>query len=607
MAFDPQEIDEIPKLPGVYLMKDAKGRILYVGKAKDLRARVRSYFRQRGDGRHKFQFVLQRLADLEVVVTRSDKEALILENNFIKKHRPRYNVAFRDDKSYFHIRIDLKEAFPRVGLVRRPQKDGALYFGPYASSQSVRQTLRLLQRHMGLRSCKELRVRPNDRTCLNYQMGRCAGVCGGEVTPEQYAEKVEEAILFLRGHSRVLIEQLNARMKVAAEALRFEEAARVRDQIRAIERTLEGQRVVTPLGSDRDALGFERIQEGGVVVVIQIREGKVLESLSLPIKPTPFEDEEVLRSFLKQFYDTAGRSIPAEILVPLPLGEETRLLEQWLGDVAGRRVRIRCPKRGEARELVEMAQQNAQWARKREESMEDTLVRLARRLHLRRPPMKMEGFDISNLGGEEAVGSAVRFLDGDPDRRAYRSYGIRTVRGIDDYAMMFELLHRHLRRRQEEGDPPDLIVVDGGKGQLGVAEAVLKELALRDLDVVAIAKGGTQRRGRGEEERDRVFCPGRKDPVSLGRDPSLMRILQHLRDEAHRFALSRHRKRRRRRRMGSSLEEIKGIGPARRRALLRSMGSLRAIRSATIDDLARVPGISPQMARTIYESLHGPD
>jgi excinuclease ABC subunit C len=604
MGFDPQKLEEIPRLPGVYLMKDAQGRTLYVGKAKNLRARVRSYFRVSGDGRDKIRFLLQRLAELEVVVTRSEKEALILENTFIKKYRPRYNVAFRDDKSYFHIRIDLGQPFPRVGLVRRPQKDGALYFGPYASSHSVRQTLRLLQKHMGLRACKDTQMFKKDRTCLNYQMGRCAGVCRGEVTIEEYAGKVQEAVLFLQGSSKQLLANLGIRMKEASDALRFEEAARIRDQIRAIESTLERQRAVTLHGPDRDVLGFHRMGDEGVIVMIQIREGKVLESLPLPLRPSLLEDKEVVSSFLKQYYDSPGRYIPPEILVPFPLREETRVLEQWLGDLSGHRVKIRCPQRGEVRDLLDMAQENARLARVGSQGMEDALVRLASLLDLRRTPRIMEGYDISNLGGEEAVGSAVRFSDGSPDRRAYRSYGIRTVEGVDDYAMMFELLSRHLHRRLDQGDLPDLIVVDGGKGQLGVAQAVLEELGLSHLDVLALAKGGGLPTVKGEESRDRVFVPGRKEAVNLRRDPGLIRMLQQLRDEAHRFALTRHRKRRGRKRMASSLDGIKGIGPARKRALLKHMGSLRRLREATVQELYKVPGISESMARVIFETLH---
>jgi excinuclease ABC subunit C len=603
MSFDSRRTYDLPKLPGVYLMKDAQGRVLYVGKARDLRTRVRSYFRQGSDGRWAIRFLLQRLHDMEVVVTQSEKEALILENSLIKKHRPRYNVAFRDDKSYFHIRMDTSHPFPRASLVRRPQRDGALYFGPYASSHGVRQTLRLLQRHMGIRTCKDSQLRLRRRTCLNFQMGRCAGVCRGAVSAEEYAARVQDAILFLHGKSKQLLDQLQARMKEASSGLRFEEAARIRDQILAVQRTLEGQRVVTPLGSDRDVLGLHREGDKGTIVVLQVREGKVLESRRLPLRPTFLNDEEVVSSFLKQYYDTQ-RPVPPEILLPVSLEEETGVLEQWLGEQAGSRVRIRCPRRGEAKGLVEMAQENARHAGMEMEDPEEALAAMAQRLHLRRLPRIAEGFDISTLGGEGAVGSAVRFVDGAADRRAYRSYGIRTVEGVDDYAMMYELLQRHLRRRREEGDLPDLLVMDGGKGQLGVALAVMDELGLTERDAVALAKG-RGRMAEQEEALDHVFIPGRKEAISMRRDAASLRLLQRLRDEAHRFAVTRHRKRRGRRRMASVLDAIPGVGQARKKALLKQLGSLQKVRDASVEELARVPGISRGLAQRIFEELRG--
>jgi excinuclease ABC subunit C len=602
MALDPKQLEDLPKLPGVYLMKSARGRVLYVGKAKDLRSRVRAYFRDGGDGRPAIRFMVQRVADLEFVVTQSEKEAFILENTFIKKYRPRYNVAFRDDKNYLYIRIHPGETYPRLGLVRRPRRDGALYFGPYASSRSVRQTVRLLQQYMGLRRCKDGQLRRSRRTCLNHQMGRCAGVCRGDVSPEVYADRVQEAILFLRGRSSQLLGRLDQRMRDAADHLRFEEAARLRDQIQAIRKTLEGQRVVVPLGPDRDVIGVHRRGDAGLVLLMQIREGTVWENLALPIRPTPLDDREVLISFLKQFYGDRGL-VPGEILLPLSLAEERASLEQWLSELAGHRVRLLCPQRGKGRELVEMALQNAVWACKRTAEGDKTLERMASALHTRCTPRVIEGFDISTLGGEEAVGSAVRFTDGAPDRQAYRSYRIRSVQGQDDYAMMYELLQRHLRRRLEEEDLPDLLVVDGGKGQLGVARTALGDYDLHQLDAVALAKGhGPQH--TAQADFDHVFLSGRKEPISLQQDPGVMRVLQHLRDEAHRFAVAHHRKRRTRKRLSSRLDDIPGIGEVRKRALLKAFGSLKKVEEADPEQLARVPGISTELAAVIYDSLH---
>ncbi len=583
-------------------MKDLHGRVLYVGKAKDLRARVRSYFRQRGDGRHAVRFLVQHVEEIEVVVTRTEKEALVLEGTFIKRHRPRYNVAFRDDKSYFHLRIDKGHPFPRVSLVRRPQRDGAMYFGPYTSSRSVRQTLRLLQRHMGLRTCKEPQFRLANRTCLNYQMGRCAGVCRGQVSEEEYAARVRDAVLFLQGRSKELLERLRRRMKEASEGLRFEEAARIRDQIRAVERTIEGQRVVTPLGKDRDVLGLHRAGQRVTVAVLQVREGKVMEGLRFTGKNPFLEDDEIVSSFLKQFY-ASGREIPPEVLVPTPLRGEGALLEQWMGETAGRRVRIRCPQRGEARELLEMARENAELAVARQgEVQEDASLLMARRLQLRGAPRIIEGFDISTLGGEGGVGAAVRLVGGRPCKEAYRSYNVRTVPGMDDYAMMHELLQRHLSRRKEEGDLPDLLVVDGGKGQLGVARAVIAELGLEGMEAVALAKG---RKGKsGEAADDRVFIPGHRDALSLRTEPAVLKLLQRVRDEAHRFAITRHRRGRLRRRTSSVLDRIPGVGPQRKRALLRHLGSLNGVKGASVEELTKVPGISRGLAQVIFDSLH---
>ena len=602
MAFDTEKLKDVPKVPGVYVMKDAKGAVLYVGKAKDLRTRVRSYFREGGDGRPSIRFLRRRIEDLEFVIARSEKEALILENNFIKKYRPRYNVTFRDDKAYLHIRIDTSHPFPRAGLVRNPRKDGALYFGPYSSSRSVRETLRILQRFMGLRTCKDSQFKNTKRTCLNQQMGRCSGACRGAITSEEYAQRLQEAVLFLKGRSRELIGLLEEKMLAASDALRFEEAARLRDQIQAVKNTVESQRAAVPLGSDRDAVGLFRLGDKGGFSVLRVVKGKVVESLHLPIRSTPLEDEEVLASFIKQFYDTA-RIVPPEILIPLDIGEERPLLEQWLGEATGRRVKIRRPQRGEAKDLVDMARLNAEHAMAEQIGVGDILSALARRCKLKAPPRVLEGFDISTLGGRDAVGSAVRFSDGEPDRKSYRIYRIRTVEGVDDYAMMYELLTRHLKRRVQEDDLPDLIMMDGGKGQLGVARAVLEELDLKELEAVALAKGRGRTAEPGEEQ-DRVFIPGRKDAIDLNRDPAVLRLLQHLRDEAHRFAVHHHRKRRTKSRIGSSLERIAGVGPARRKALLKAFGSLKGLKEAEVHEIEAVPGITRALAVTIFQILH---
>ena len=596
-------LSEFPRSPGVYLMRDARGQVIYVGKAKDLRARLSSYFRGKGDQRPLVRYLLKDLDKVEVMVTGTEKEALILENNLIKKHRPRYNVRFRDDKDYLHIRIDTTQAFPRLSVARRPPKDGALYFGPYASAHAARQTMRLLQRHMGLRTCKDSQLKQARRTCLNQQMGRCAGVCRGAVSQEEYSLRVQEAVMFLQGRSRELINYLEGRMRKASQELRFEEAARLRDQIREVERTIEAQRVDKPLGGDQDVVGLHRVGLEGSVAVLRIKGGKLWERLSFPISPTPLEDGEVLASFLQQFYGE-GRLPPPRILVPVFLGEHLRILEEWLGELSGSRVKIRRPLRGEGKSLLQMAQENARLVPRQSHGWVETARDLLKRLGLRRPPRVIDAFDISNLGGQDAVGSAVRFVEGVPEPSMYRSYGIKGTFQPDDYAMMYEVIRRHLLRKREEGALPDLMMVDGGKGQMGVALGVLEDLGIWDLDVIAIAKA-KPKEGKGDMGVDRIFVPGRKDPVPIVGAAAPLRLLQQLRDEAHRFAVARHRKRRNHGRLRSPLESIPGVGPVRRKALLRHLGSLKRVSEATEGELAQVPGIPKKTARLIYEALHG--
>ncbi len=594
MLLTDKELEEYPRLPGVYIMRDELGRVIYVGKAKDLRARLRSYFRQ-GDGRLLIRYLLKELADVEVIVTASEKEALILENNLIKKHRPRYNVRLRDDKDYVHIRIDTSHPFPRLSIARRPQKDGAIYFGPYASAHAARNTVRLIQRHMGLRTCKDLELKLAKRGCINYQMGRCAGVCSGKISREDYGLRVQEAIMFLQGRSTELLRQLKERMKRASDELRFEEAARLRDQIREIEKTLEDQRVDRPLGKDRDVVAIHRVGMEATIAVMVVRGGKLSDVLTYQIPPTPLEDQEVLASFLQQFYER-GRIPPPEILVSVPLGEEADALEQWLKELAQGKVRVRRPLRGEARSLVEMAQENAKMARREATFWWESAAQLARRLGMIKEPRVIDAFDISNLGGKEAVGAAVRFVEGIAEPSMYRTYRIKTVEGQDDYSMLYEVIRRHLLRKKEENNLPDLIMVDGGKGQLSVAMAALKDLGLQSIEAIALAKEKT--RG-GESIGDRLFLPGKKEPISVERAGDALRVLLHLRDEAHRVAISRHRRRRTARKLASPLDLIPGIGPSRKKQLLRHLGSLDTIREASLEELSRVPGISISLAKRI--------
>jgi excinuclease ABC subunit C len=598
-------ISSAPRAPGVYLMKDSSGRILYVGKAKDLRSRIRAYFGGT-DSRAMISFLVSRISDLEFIVTETEKEALLLENNLIKEHRPRYNVYFRDDKAYFNIRVDLNEPFPRFQMVRRPRKDGAKYFGPYPSSASARETLQFLQTLFPLRTCRNGELSGRTRPCLEYQIRRCLAPCVGRVHPEEYLRLVRDGIAFLDGRGKRLLGELKARMMKAAQELNFEEAALLRDRIAAIERTLEKQHMVSRTARDQDIFGLYR--EGALiqVCVLLIRSGKILGSQPLPMLKFEGETKDMLSSLLMQYYDSTAE-IPREILIP-DLFEDQELMREYLEEKRGRALSLLAPRRGRNLELLRMAGQNAEHRLKMErKSLEDpaeSLSLMADKLQLRRFPKRIEAFDISNIGGRLAVASMVTFLEGRPWKSGYRRIRIRTVEGADDYAMMYEAL----KRRYSKGENlPDLIVVDGGKGQLAVALSVLKDLSLPGLDVIGLAKERAEDLPPGggvNRSEDRVYLPHRKEALYLSRWPSTLFLLQRIRDEAHRFAVSYHRRLRTKRDFLSLLDEIPGVGEVRKKALLLSFGDLQTIREASVDELVAVKGIGRDLAEKISAFFH---
>jgi excinuclease ABC subunit C len=611
-----ERIESLPAGPGVYLFKSARGRILYVGKAQNLRSRVRSYFRTGGDGRVQVPHLVERTADVDVVVTPGVKDALLLENELIKRHRPPFNVRLRDDKQYLGLRLDPRERWPRLVPVRRFRDDGALHFGPYTSSQSMRDAVSNLRRIFPLRSCSDSVFRDyarRGRPCIEFEMQRCLGPCCGLVGETAYRELVEGTVLFLRGRSDELRQEIEGRMQRAAEDERFEEAARLRDRLVAVERTVARQQIVSERAVDRDVFGLAR--EGGEmeVHVLHVRAGRVVDSAAYGFSDVQLPDAEALGSFLGQFYGPPDRTPAPEIGVPLEPADRA-LLAEWLGERAGRRVEIRTPQRGSLRELVGMAAANAQLrlAQRLEarESVETALRELRERLGLQRLPRRIECYDVSTLHGTLAVGSRVAFQDGRPDKAGYRRYRIREAAAGDDFACLREMLGRRLARC--DSDPlPDLLVVDGGKGQLGVALALLRDADLAQ-DAIGLAKERDEsgsaprvRRGGGLKA-ERLFVPGRKDAVLLPPSSPALLLLQRVRDEAHRFAIDFQRSLRRRANLTSILEEIPGIGPGKRRALLRQLGSLRAVREASALELARVPGISERDARTLrgfFEAL----
>ena len=605
-----------PAAPGVYLMKDRDGGVLYAGKAKNLRARVRSYL-ARTDGRFMIPFLLSRVRDVAFIVTETEKEALILENTLIKEHRPRYNVNFRDDKAYFHIRIDPAEAFPRFQLIRRPKRDGAKYFGPYPSSAAARETLRFLQPLFPLRSCRDRELKGRSRPCLEYEIRRCLAPCVNRVDGESYRRVAAEATAFMEGREKSLLAGLRQRMNGEAEDLNFEKAAELRDRIAAIEATLERQRVASLTSRDQDVYGLHREKDLTQVCALFVRGGRIVGQKSFPLLKIGGDTRSILSSLLQQYYD-GNAYLPDEIVIPHPL-EDQAVMAEWLTDRKGRKVSIAVSRRGQGRGLLEMARRNAESVFRTErlqpEDPEEALPALAERLALKNFPRRIECFDISNLGGSHAVGSMVVFLAGRPLKAGYRRFRIRTVAGADDYSMMYEVLSRRYRGKE---NLPDLIVVDGGKGQLGVALSVLKDLGITGVDAIGLAKerpGEIPRRfGRRagpslekgtEKDQDRVYLPGRKDPVFLHRWPAVRFLLARIRDEAHRFAVTYHRSVRERQDLRSLLDDIPGVGPAKKRALLSAFGDLDGVRAASAAELQKAPGISATLAGQIHDFLKG--
>ncbi|NLA40573.1 MAG: excinuclease ABC subunit UvrC [Smithella sp.] len=595
-----------PRSPGVYMMQDASGKVIYVGKANDLKNRVSSYLTGR-DTRPMAPFLMARTNDISFITTATEKEALILENNLIKKHRPRYNVILRDDKTYYHLSLDPSETFPRLRLVRKRQNDAALYFGPYPSGLAARETLRFIQRVFPLRTCRDRDFQLRARPCLEYQIGRCLAPCKNRIDEAAYRTLVENAVSFLRGRRRELISDLKRQMEEAAQDLNFEEAARLRDRIGALTHALEQQHVDGGSDTDQDVLGVFSDSETHRICILFVRAGKLTGSKSFTPVKTKADREEILSSALRQHYDGAG--LPEEILLPYSLPDEAVLLE-WLAEKQQKRARIAVPRRGAKKALVDLACANARELQasdcRKEEQKGAALLFLKEKLMLAALPRRIECFDISNLGGKNAVGSMVVFQDGEPDKSGYRRFRVRGPDEPDDYGMIREVL----TRRFQGPDPvPDLLVVDGGKGQLNVALAVLGDLKIK-LDVIGLAKEersflAAKRRlqGKPAKSEDRVYLPRRKDAIYLSSSPAALVLLQRLRDEAHRFAISYHRKVKTKNDLRSVLDAIPDIGPSRRTRLLKHFGSAQQVRKASVEDLQKVPGIGRELAKKIVSAL----
>jgi len=575
-----EKVELLPQKPGIYLFKDERGQILYIGKAKDIRKRVRSYFQGPKDA--KTSIMLSKIRDVEPIVTHNEKEALILEDALIKQHKPPYNIKLKDDKNYPFLRLDPNEAFPRLQVVRRPKDDGAFYFGPFPSSQSLKETLKVLGSVFSLRKCSNSQMAHRSRPCLNYQMKRCLGPCCNQVDPEEYRSLVEQVKRFLQGGAEEVMKELERKMYEKAESLDFEEAALLRDRLQALRKVLEPQKIVLLDRSNKDVIAFERNGERVRFFLLSIRGGKLLSGKGFEFKDVGLPEEEVLLSFLSQYYQGQGFKASNEVIVPFEL-EDASMLES-LG------IRVHPPLDERERELLEMAFENL---RLRTESTHSVLEELRRRFRLKKVPYHIEAFDISELSGKEAVGSMVVFLEGKPSKNQWRRFRIKEVKGIDDYGMLEEVLRRRLLRAKEEGVFPDLLLIDGGKGHLKVALKVLKEMELEGIDCLSIAKA------REGEKEDKVYLPHARDPIPLREGKRWALFLKQIRDEAHRFALSYHHKLREK----GLFEGIKipGLGQKKLQMLLEKFGGLENLKKVRPSDLLALPGIGPVLAQRICE------
>jgi len=580
-------IDALPRSCGVYLLKDDAGRVVYVGKAADLRGRVRSYLRPDGDGRPTAPYLARAIDDVEFIVTGNEKEALLLENTLIKRHRPRYNVRLRDDKAYLCIRVDTSHRWPRLHMVRRFQRDGALYFGPFSSAKAVRRTIRTLGVLFPLRLCTDRTLETIEAPCLYHQLKRCCAPCAGLVEKEEYDRMVEGMLALLRGRTDGVLRDLRAKMQAAADAQEYERAATLRDRIDALEKTTQAQRVATPDLRDRDVIGLARRGEVATAAVLHVREGRVLSKRNLGFR-TILPDGAVLERVLRSLY-RPGRLVPPEVLLPHRPEDEEPLVAD-LKERRGGAVRLHVPRRGAGRALLEMATRNAREAARDAEGDETQrrllLEALRARIELDALPARIECYDISTIQGTETVGSRVVFQDAREDKDAYRRFKVRTVRGQDDFTAMREVLARRFRKDESR---PDLVVIDGGAGQLGEARRVVPE----SIAVVGLAKA---RRRLGKPER--VYLPDRRTPIPLPVDAPETYLLARIRDEAHRFAIEYHRRLRRKRTLKSELDVIPGLGPKRRTKLLRAFGSSGGVRQAGREDL-RAAGMPENVVEAI--------
>ncbi|MCD6585065.1 MAG: excinuclease ABC subunit UvrC [Desulfobacteraceae bacterium] len=597
--------DKLPSVssgPGVYLMKDTNGKVIYVGKAAHLKKRLASYFVRKSHPDLKTGILVKKIFSFDTIVTASEKEALILESTLIKSYKPRYNVILKDDKRYPSFRIAVKSDYPSLQIVRKMKNDDAVYFGPFASAGALRHTLKLINKTFKLRKCISEAVKPRSRPCLNYQMGLCHAPCCYHVDKQMYHKMVNEVRMFLNGQIHELVKSLKDEMIAAARAEEFEKAATLRDKIFALEKTVEKQIAVTTDFVDRDVIGLTGNDMYTVVVVLFIRKGFLQGVRHFVFKDTISSDHEILDSFIKQYYrDTTY--IPKEILLPIKLSDAS-VYKEWLSGIKESKVSILVPKKGNKVRLITMACDNAQSHLNKMvdelSAQADLLSKLQHKLRLRGLPLRIECFDNSGMMGKNLVAGMVVYVDGKPDKKHYRRYTIQSVNIQDDYACMKEVLERRFKKNNKNTELPELLIVDGGKGQLNIAINVLEKLNLKNaFDVIGIAKKDIQKK----EPQDKIYKPGRVNPVNFGKDVEILYFLQRIRDEAHRYAISFHRQKRSKTALRSSLDSIPGIGQKRKTALLKNFSSFKKLRQASVDEIAHVPGMNQKVAAMVYASF----
>ncbi|MDO8473233.1 MAG: excinuclease ABC subunit UvrC [Dehalococcoidia bacterium] len=601
-----ERLRALPTQPGVYVFKDERSRVIYVGKASKLRNRVRSYFGSQAKFTPKVIGLVENISDFEFFVTASEEEALVLELNLIKKFRPRYNICLKDDKSFPYLKIDLANEFPKVTITRRVVSDGSRYFGPFASATTVRIILNLIKRVFPFRSC----TRPIDgslkRPCLDFHIKRCLGPCVGATSKEEYDHTIKQVILFLEGRLDKVADDLGSQMGLAAEAMEFEKAALLRDQIRAIQQVVEEQKIAATVKGDQDVIAFARAGDVSTVEVFFVRNGKLTGRERFVLNGTRDEGpSEIMSVFVKQFYGAAA-NVPALILLQHALADVSTI-ERWLEKRRGGKVRVIVPQKGGRKRLVDVVAENARQEQEQRRisdlsdsaAVSEALEGLKRALGLPAIPGRIECYDVSNISGTNAVGSMVVFEDGMPSRSSYRRFRIKTVDGADDYAMMQEVLGRRFKRQVSPGDGseawaarPDLVLIDGGKGHLGIAVKALEDVGIRGVATASIAK-----------EHEEIFLPGVVQPLRLPAESAALRLLQRIRDEAHRFAIGYHRNLRSRESRISLLDAIPGIGAKRRRTLMRRFGSLPAIRDAPVEEISSVSGMNRATAEHVKRYL----